>query len=239
MVFTGTTGAPAQHFPNPSHTVVDNTPKIREKPFLYVDGSGEYRVFVPALRQNARGTIVGERQRRQARRSRSRTSTSSSRAPRPRPSTPRWRRASTCCSRRASTTSTDTIRVTNPNTVVLGLGLATLTPDTGQAAMTVSDVDGVKLAGMLIDAGPQNSPVLVEVGPAGSSASHAANPTSLHDVFFRVGGAARRQGHGLLAGQQQRRDRRPHVAVARRPRHRRRLEHEHRRTTAWSSTATT
>ena len=30
----------------------------------------------------------------------------------------------------------------------------------------------------------------MEVGPTGSSANHSANPTSLHDVFFRVGGAA-------------------------------------------------
>ncbi|MDX6362083.1 MAG: hypothetical protein QOC85_1086, partial [Streptomyces sp.] len=30
---------------------------------------------------------------------------------------------------------------------------------------------------------------LVELGPKGASASHAADPTSLHDVFFRVGGA--------------------------------------------------
>ncbi|HEY0619061.1 MAG TPA: sialidase, partial [Kribbella sp.] len=84
----------------------------------------------------------------------------------------------------------DTIRVTRANTVVLGLGLATLIPDTGQAAITVADVDGVKLAGLLVDAGPVNSPVLVEVGPAGSAANHAANPTSLHDVFFRIGGGA-------------------------------------------------
>jgi hypothetical protein len=34
-----------------------------------------------------------------------------------------------------------------------------------------------------------NSPVLMEVGPAGSSANNAANPISLHDVFFRIGGA--------------------------------------------------
>jgi hypothetical protein len=56
--------------------------------------------------------------------------------------------------------------------------------------MTVADVDGVILAGLLFDAGETNSPVLLEIGPSGSTASHAANPTSLHDVFFRVGGAA-------------------------------------------------
>jgi len=55
--------------------------------------------------------------------------------------------------------------------------------------MTVADVDGVKLAGLLIDAGTVESPVLMEIGQAGATADHAANPTSLHDVFFRVGGA--------------------------------------------------
>jgi hypothetical protein len=82
-----------------------------------------------------------------------------------------------------------TLKVTRPDTVVLGLGLATLIPDNGITAMTVADVDGAKIAGLLFDAGPTNSPVLLEVGPAGSSASHSANPTSLSDVFVRVGGA--------------------------------------------------
>ena len=83
----------------------------------------------------------------------------------------------------------DTIRVTRANTVVLGLGLATLVPDNGVTAMTVADVDGVKLAGLLIDAGTTNSAVLMQVGPSGSTADHSADPTSLSDVFFRVGGA--------------------------------------------------
>jgi predicted heme/steroid binding protein len=74
--------------------------------------------------------------------------------------------------------------------VVLGLGLATLLPDNGVVAMSVADVDGVKVAGLLFDAGPTNSPVLMQVGPTGSTANHSANPTSLHDVYFRVGGAA-------------------------------------------------
>jgi hypothetical protein len=83
----------------------------------------------------------------------------------------------------------ETIAVTRADTVVLGLGLATLVPAGGIIAMTVADVDGVKVGGLLFDAGAVNSPVLMEVGPAGSSADHRANPTSLHDVFFRVGGA--------------------------------------------------
>ena len=84
---------------------------------------------------------------------------------------------------------TDTIRVTRPNTVVMGLGFATLRPTNGVTAMTVADVDGVILAGLLFDGGAESSPALLEVGPAGSKAAHAKNPISLHDVFFRVGGA--------------------------------------------------
>ena len=45
------------------------------------------------------------------------------------------------------------------------------------------------VAGLLIDAGPVESPVLVEVGPQGSHANHARNPICLDDIFFRVGGA--------------------------------------------------
>ncbi len=81
-----------------------------------------------------------------------------------------------------------TIEVTEADTVGLGLGLATLVPPGGQAAMTVADVDGVKIAGILVDANQQNSPVMMTVGPEGASADHSANPTSLHDVFFRIGG---------------------------------------------------
>ncbi|ROP36936.1 discoidin domain-containing protein [Saccharothrix texasensis] len=186
MVFVGTQGAPAQHFPNPSHTTVDTSPVVREKPFLYFE-NGEYKVFVPALRQNARGTSwesgtpAGQ-------------SISLADFFIVKPGTPvATTNAALAQGKHLLLTPgvhhlTDTINVTRPNTVVLGLGLATLSPDTGKAAMAVSDVDGVKLAGFLIDAGVQNSPVLLQLGPTSSSASHAANPTSMHDVYLRVGG---------------------------------------------------
>jgi hypothetical protein len=80
------------------------------------------------------------------------------------------------------------LAVNNANTVILGIGMATLTPNAGVNAINVADVDGVKIAGILIDAGTGNSDTLIQVGPAGSSASHAANPTSLHDIFSRIGG---------------------------------------------------
>ena len=56
MVFVGAKNAPANTFPNPPYTTVAQTPSVREKPFLYVDGAGNYKVFVPALRTNTSGT---------------------------------------------------------------------------------------------------------------------------------------------------------------------------------------
>ena len=112
------------------------TPVVREKPFLYFDGTGEYRVFVPALRAEPhRHELVRQDAGRHVA-CRWPTSSSSGPAPPPRPSTPPSPRARTCWSPRARTTSTRPIHITRPDTVVLGLGLATLAADNGVTAMT-------------------------------------------------------------------------------------------------------
>ena len=93
-----------------------------------------------------------------------------------------------------------TLKVMRAHTVVLGLGYPTLIPDGGVVAMTVADVAGVKLAGLLFDAGTVNSPLLLRVGGEhrhrrhdddGNSERHGRrdDPSSLQDVFFRIGGA--------------------------------------------------
>jgi hypothetical protein len=69
------------------------------------------------------------------------------------------------------------------------LGFPTLVPDGGIVAMKVGDVKGVKLAGLMFDAGNENSPSLLQVGKRNAHKSDPTNPTSLHDVFFRIGGA--------------------------------------------------
>ncbi len=52
----------------------------------------------------------------------------------------------------------------------------------------MADVDGVTIAGLIIDAGKVASPTLVEVGPQDSVANHAANPTFLYDLTVRTAG---------------------------------------------------
>jgi Malectin domain/Fibronectin type III domain len=190
MVFSGVSGAPTPNYPTNSYTVLATTPVSREKPFLYMDGSGNYWVFSPALRTNSSGTSwsgggLGTG-----------TSLAISTFFIATPS-------NTLAQINAALASGEnliltpgiyqysgSISVTNANTVVLGLGYADLVPQSGTAAITVADVDGVQIAGILIDAGPVNSPVLFQVGVAGASrVSHASNPTSISDVSFRIGGA--------------------------------------------------
>ncbi|MFJ7059163.1 discoidin domain-containing protein [Streptomyces griseobrunneus] len=186
QTFSGVEGAPATSFPEPRYTTLQTTPISREKPFLYLDGN-TYKVFVPAKRTNARGVSWN--------------------------GTPQGTSidlnqfyvvkagATAATINQALAQGLNllftpgiyhvdrTINVNRANTVVLGLGLATIIPDGGVTAMKVADVDGVKLAGFLIDAGTVNSPTLLEVGPQNSSADHAANPTTVQDVYVRIGGA--------------------------------------------------
>lgn len=78
--------------------------------------------------------------------------------------------------------------VTNPGTIVLGIGLPSLMPINGTQALLVSDIDGVRIGGLMIDAGPNNSPTLVQIGETITKSDHSANPTMLYDIFCRVGG---------------------------------------------------
>lgn len=187
MVFSGVEGAPGQSFPNPPYTTLNNTPVSREKPFLYLNGN-EYRVFLPEKRTNARGVTWGNGTPRG-------TSLPLSQfyVAKPGVTAATLNEALTQGLQLLFTPGIyhldQPIQVNRANTVVLGLGYATLIPDNGVTALKVADVDGVRLAGFLIDAGPVNSATLLEVGPQGASADHSANPTTVQDVFIRVGGA--------------------------------------------------
>jgi hypothetical protein len=189
MVFVGVPHPPAGDWPSPPYTKIARTPIIREKPFLQVDSAGNYSVRVPELRSDSAGiTWQG--------------GTTPGRSIPLKQfyiAKPDVDTAATINTQLAKGKDllltpgvyelTDAVRVTRPHTVVLGLGFATLRPTQGSPAMTVADADGIIVAGILFDAGPVNSPVLLEVGSKGSSAHHGGDPISLHDVFFRVGGA--------------------------------------------------
>lgn len=85
--------------------------------------------------------------------------------------------------------------VNYPNTVILGLGMATLVPDYGSPAMIIADVDGVSVSGLIFDAGPLESSSLLIVGynvlRGLPGADHKDNPTAVFDCSARVGGGGR------------------------------------------------
>jgi Ricin-type beta-trefoil lectin domain-like len=187
MVFVGDTNAPSNTFPSPPDTTVAQSPTVREKPFVYVDSSGAWQVFVPALRTNAQGAEW----------------TSGTPAGTSIPigqfyivkagDTATTINAALAAGKNLIVTPgvyhlSAPLNITRPDTVVLGLGLATLVPDNGVTAITTADVDGIDIAGLLVSAGTTNSATLVQIGPAGSGASHATDPTTLQDLFVRVGG---------------------------------------------------
>jgi hypothetical protein len=189
MVFVGDVNPPPGAWPNPDYTEVAQVPVVREKPYLQVDSSGNYSVFVPSLRTNSSGITWT-------------SGTAGTAIP-----ISQFYIAQASVDTAATINTqlaagmnliltpgvynlTQTIQINRANTVVLGMGFATLLANNGVTAMSVADVDGVILAGLFFDAGATSSPNLLVVGPNGSSATHAPNPTSLHDVFFRVGGAA-------------------------------------------------
>ncbi|TMQ06768.1 MAG: adenylyl cyclase [Deltaproteobacteria bacterium] len=218
QVFSGVIGAPPQSFGNtpfdpPPYTTLPSSPVTRERPFLYLDAAGQLQVFVPALRHDSAGTTWAGG-----------TSAGSSLP------IDRFFIAAPTDSAHAINTALDrgkhviftpgiyhldrTLHVKRPDTIVLGLGFATLVPDRDIAAMQVADVPGVKLAGLLIDAGPDRSPVLLQIGDddrhgdgddrddrdhRGRRRDASSDPTSLHDIFFRIGGATPGQATLSLA----------------------------------------
>lgn len=197
MVFVGDQNPPSGDFPDPPYTRVDNTPVTSNKPYLYASGNS-YAVFVPAFQTNTQGV-----------------SWSNSSTPGRSIGIDQFYIAKPGQDDAASINAAlrqgknlvltpgiyrlqGAIEVNRADTVVLGIGYPTLEPDSGQAALKVGDVGGVSVSGVLIDAGAQSSPTLMQIGPKNSSASHINDPTSIHDIFFRVGGAHVGRAHTSL-----------------------------------------
>jgi hypothetical protein len=189
MVFVGVPNPPEGEWPSPPYTKIAQTPIVREKPFLQVDSSGNYSILVPSLATNSSGitwhsgTTPGKAipiaQFYLAHPNRDNAATINA----------QLAKGKNLILTPGIYELTEPIHVVRPNTVVLGLGFATLRPVNSTAAITTADADGIIISGLLIDAGPTESPVLLQVGPKQNKVSHAKNPISLHDVFFRVGGA--------------------------------------------------
>jgi len=188
MVFVGVSNPPSGSWPNPPYTVITNTPLVREKPYLYEDVNSNFFVIVPNMITNSLGTTWAN-------------------GPTPGISVPinQFYLARPGVDNSGTINAalnsglnliltpgiyhlTNSILVTQPNAIVMGLGYPTLVPTNRNPVMVISDVDGVKVSGIMFDAGTTASPSLLEVGTATSAISHATNPICVYDICSRVGG---------------------------------------------------
>lgn len=83
------------------------------------------------------------------------------------------------------------LEIERENTVVMGLGYATLeiADENSDCAIRVDDVGGVRLADLLIEAGAYSENMVV-LGERGAETSHASNPIVVSDLYLRIGGVA-------------------------------------------------
>ena len=193
QVFSGVIGAPPQCFPAHApcggpYTTVATSPVTREAPYLYLDSTGSYNVFVPSVQHNSTGTTWSS-------------------GPTPgtslpissffiaKPSDSAARITSALASGKNLILSPgvyhldQAIEVMHPDTVVLGLGFPTLVPENGNLAIRAVNARGDLVSGLIFDAGGRTSPSLLTLG-SGHEAGVASDPSVLSDVFFRIGGAA-------------------------------------------------
>ncbi|WP_212828707.1 adenylyl cyclase [Catellatospora sp. TT07R-123] len=190
QVFSGVVGAPDDAtFPTATYTTLDATPVSREKPYLFVDGNGKYQVRVPSARTNSSGISWADGL------TPGRTiPLSDFYVAKPGDSVTKINLALALGKNLLLTPGVydiaRSIEVWRPDTVVLGLGQATLTAVNGSTPLNLADVPGIVVAGVTIDAGLQESSVLLRVGRKHNflAWSQASNPTTLSDVYFRVGG---------------------------------------------------
>jgi hypothetical protein len=191
QVFSGVVGAPDDAaFPNPPYTTLDETPVSREKPYLYVDDAGDWFVRVPAAGSGTSGITWAD------------GATPGRSIPignfviaKPGDSIGRINSQLAKGKHLLLTPGVydvaSSIQVKRADTVVLGMGHATLTAVDGAVPLKVADAPGIVVAGVTIDAGTVKSPVLLEVGKPGKGQSKKvdpADPITLSDVYFRVGG---------------------------------------------------
>lgn len=189
MVFAGLEEgkAPIGTWPAKQYTTVDTVEEIREKPFLIYDEEKGFGIYVPQTRKQCKGISWNEEG--------------------------EFLAISDFYIAKEGQDNAETLNaalqkgkhlfftpgiyeleeelvVEQPDTIILGSGLATLRAGNGNACIRVTTPEEVTICGLLFDAGNTESDVLLQVGDDGKAVSEIGQEAVLlSDLFFRVGGA--------------------------------------------------
>eukprot|EP00929_Paragymnodinium_shiwhaense_P004610 TRINITY_DN10570_c0_g1_i1.p1 TRINITY_DN10570_c0_g1~~TRINITY_DN10570_c0_g1_i1.p1 ORF type:complete len:1372 (+),score=335.53 TRINITY_DN10570_c0_g1_i1:74-4189(+) len=187
-VFVGTDGAPAstcslETRPRWSYVNVDQTPVIAEKPYLTTDIAGNFFLNIPQVKENTKGVDFSQPARK----------VSFDQVYVATPADSAAKLNDKLQKGRHIVLTPGIYNMDRPllvnieDQVILGLGLATLKSTNGNILITVGNVNGVRIGGVLLEAGPKPSPALLQWG-FNKFDGNAQNPGFLYDVFGRSGG---------------------------------------------------
>jgi len=189
MVFMGIQDAPIENWPNKPYTVIKKTPIVREKPYMFFDEKG-YGIKIPKIRQNSVGSgwvnnIEDEKTLRMKDFYLANPYSDNSET-----INAALKKGKNLLFTPGIYSIDKSLKITHPNTMVMGVGMATLQSSDGNPIMEVSDIDGITICGIMLDAGKVPSETLLRIGESNSRKNHDRNPTFLFDVYSRVGGPA-------------------------------------------------
>lgn len=193
MVGDDPAGLPKGEWPSHSYTKVETAPIVQEKPFLAFDEQRGYCIFRPNVRTDSvgvswdgdnmynDGTLIFKNEFYIAN---------------PATDTSETLNAKLAEGQHIVFTPgiyklEESLKVEKENTILLGLGLATLESTTGNVCVETSDASGITIAGLLFEAGTTEAENLVVVGSENCKADGSTGGNIyLSDVFFRIGGTA-------------------------------------------------
>lgn len=189
MVWQGCVNAPSS---NESNTPIQNTPIIREKPFLFIDNDGEYKVFVPSWQTDRIGTSwtsinMGEGEIQDlltewyvAKENDTDVEINNA-----------LRMGKNIFFTPGHYSLNAPIQVNRKDAILLGAGIASVTleptKDNTWGCIYADDKDGIIIAGLLMDSF-NSTTYQIRVGEEGANTNHDKNPILLADITCRVGG---------------------------------------------------
>ena len=189
MVWQGCVNAPQA---NDANSPISDTPIIREKPFLFIDKDGEYKVFVPAWQKDRVGVSWSSTDMGQGKiqdlltdwyvAKEGDTDIEINNA---------LKAGKNIFFTPGHYALNAPIQVNRKDAILLGAGIASVTLEPTEkntwGCVYVDDRDGIIIAGLLMDSF-NSTTYQIRIGNQEATADHSANPTLLADITCRVGG---------------------------------------------------
>lgn len=189
MVWQGCVNAPQA---NDANSPISDTPIIREKPFLFIDKDGEYKVFVPAWQKDRVGVSWSSTDMGQGKiqdlltdwyvAKEGDTDIEINNA---------LKAGKNIFFTPGHYALNAPIQVNRKDAILLGAGIASVTLEPTEkntwGCIYVDDRDGIIIAGLLMDSF-NSTTYQIRIGNEEATADHSVNPILLADITCRVGG---------------------------------------------------